>query len=46
MQCVCHSSIQERPDAGLMQISVRWVDVNKGDADDPDYRCRLVVRKI
>ena len=31
---------------GRQPISVRWVDVNKGDDDHPDYRSRLVAREI
>ena len=27
-------------------ISVKWVDVNKGDDDAPNYRSRLVAREI
>ena len=27
-------------------ISVRWIDINKGDADRPNYRSRLVAREI
>ena len=27
-------------------IGVRWVDVNKGDSTDPDYRSRLVGREF
>ena len=27
-------------------ITTRWLDVNKGDDDDPDYRARLVGREI
>ena len=31
---------------GRPPISVRWVDVNKGDDEHPRYRCRLVARQI
>ena len=31
---------------GKPPISVKWVDVNKGDDDSPDYRSRLVAREI
>ena len=31
---------------GKAPISVRWVDVNKGDDDNPNYRSRLVAREI
>lgn len=27
-------------------ITTRWIDVNKGDAENPDYRSRLVGREI
>ena len=31
---------------GRAAITVRWVDVNKGDDDCPDIRSRLVARQI
>ena len=31
---------------GKAPITVRWVDVNKGDDDQPNYRSRLVAREI
>ena len=31
---------------GGIVIGVRWVDVNKGDASDPEYRSRLVGREF
>ena len=31
---------------GKPPICVRWVDVNKGDEDDPNYRSRLVARQL
>ena len=31
---------------GRKPITVRWVDVNKGDDDEPNYRSRLVAREI
>ena len=31
---------------GKAPISVRWIDTNKGDDDDPNVRCRLVAREI
>ena len=31
---------------GKPPISVRWVDVNKGDEVEPNYRSRLVARQI
>ena len=33
-------------EAGKMPIGVRWVDVNKGDESQPNYRSRLVAREI
>ena len=33
---------KEAPDGGHKVISTRWLDVNKGDAVNPDYRARLV----
>ena len=32
--------------AGKGTISVRWIDVNKGDIERPNYRSRLVAREI
>ena len=32
--------------SGRAPITVRWVDVNKGDDDCPDIRSRLVARQI
>ena len=29
---------------GKPPVSVKWVDVNKGDAENPNYRSRLVAR--
>ena len=31
---------------GRRPISVRWVDVNKGDEQNPRYRSRLVARQL
>ena len=31
---------------GRAPISVRWIDTNKGDDDQPNYRSRLVAREI
>ena len=31
---------------GKRPISVKWVDTNKGDDDNPNYRSRLVAREI
>ena len=31
---------------GKSPISVRWVDVNKGDEEEPNYRSRLVARQL
>ena len=32
--------------AGKAPISVRWIDINKGDKESPNYRSRLVAREI
>ena len=37
---------QARRDTGRSPISVRWVDVNKGDEINPNYRSRLVARQL
>ncbi|CAK0830057.1 unnamed protein product [Prorocentrum cordatum] len=34
-----------RRELGRRPLSVRWVDIDKGDTDRPDYRSRLVVRE-
>ena len=31
---------------GRAPITVRWIDINKGDKKDPNYRSRLVAREI
>ena len=31
---------------GKAPISVRWIDINKGDSKSPNYRSRLVAREI
>ncbi len=31
---------------GKAPITVKWVDVNKGDDDNPNYRSRLVAREV
>ena len=31
---------------GKMPITVRWIDINKGDEEHPNYRSRIVVREI
>ena len=31
---------------GKSPISVRWIDINKGDTTNPNYRSRLVAREI
>ena len=31
---------------GKAPIGVKWVDTNKGDAVNPEYRCRLVAKEI
>ena len=35
-----------RSETGRAPISVRWVDVNKGDEQNPNYRSRLVARQL
>ena len=35
-----------KQDTGRQPISVRWVDVNKGDEQNPNYRSRLVARQL
>ena len=31
---------------GKAPISTRWIDINKGDEEKPNYRSRLVAREI
>jgi hypothetical protein len=31
---------------GKPPIGTKWIDINKGDADNPDYRSRLVAQEI
>ena len=31
---------------GKAPITVRWIDINKGDSESPNYRSRLVAREI
>ena len=31
---------------GKAPIGVRWIDTNKGDAGNPDYRSRLAAQEI
>ena len=35
-----------KSDTGRSPISVRWVDVSKGDGQNPNYRSRLVARQL
>ena len=37
---------QAREKTGRPPITVRWVDVNKGDESNPNYRSRLVARQL
>ena len=37
---------KEAQDGGHKVITTRWLDVNKGDAENPDYRARLVGREL
>ena len=38
--------IECRRGKGKNPITVRWIDVNKGDASNPNYRSRFVAREI
>ena len=39
--------IEERlRETGKKQIQARWVDINKGDEENPDHRSRPVAREI
>ena len=31
---------------GKMPIGTRWIDINKGDKETPEYRSRLVAKEI
>ena len=31
---------------GKAPVQVRWIDINKGDSESPDYRSRLVAKEI
>ena len=33
-------------EAWMKPITTRWVDINKGDEEDPNYRSRLVAREL
>ena len=35
-----------REKTGKPPITTRWVDVNKGDDENPNYRSRLVARQL
>ena len=35
-----------RRETGKEPIGTRWVDVNKGDRENPEYRSRLVAQEI
>jgi hypothetical protein len=37
---------RSQKDTGRNPITVRWVDVNKGDEQNPNYRSRLVARQL
>ncbi len=41
---VPHQRARQR--TGRQPITVRWVDVNKGDEQNPNYRSRLVARQL
>ena len=40
------SKKEAHKETGKSPISVRWIDINKGDAEHPNYRSRLVAREI
>ena len=47
MQLYSKVPIKEAYDhTGKAPISVRWIDINKGDSDCPNYRSQLVAREI
>ena len=29
-----------------IQLGIRWIDTNKGDEEEPDYRSRLVAQEV
>ena len=31
---------------GKAPVKVRWIDINKGDIEEPNYRSRLVAKEI
>ena len=33
-------------ETGKAPIAVRWVDINKGDSKEPNYRSRLVAKEF
>ena len=33
-------------ETGKAPVKVRWIDINKGDSENPDYRSRLVAKEI
>lgn len=35
-----------RQQTGRPPVTVRWVDVNKGDGQNPNYRSRLAARQL
>ena len=38
--------IAEATSSGAKLITTRWVDINKGDENKPNYRSRLVAREL
>ena len=36
----------ESREAGGKVVTTKWIDINKGDAEAPNYRARLVVREF
>ena len=52
MKCFNDMRVYDRVSRAEMQerqgkcIKTRWIDVNKGDADSPNYRSRLVGKEF
>ena len=41
-----YEKVPKEQAVGKTKVSVKWVDVNKGDASKPEYRSRLVGREL
>ena len=39
-------SLDEARRRGWKAVMTRWIDINKGDEDTPNYRCRLVAKEF